>query len=125
MLIHRFFVNLAWIVALVSAIGLVIVLTTVSPDSVTNILLFYLGTFGLCLSVFTLAGFYLRRLFGSRELAEKYLSLSSRQALWFSLIVLISLLLSSYQLFSWTNAVFLLLVFVFLESYIISKNQNN
>jgi hypothetical protein len=124
MLIHRFFVNLAWIVALVSVIGLVILLTTVSPDSIKNILLFYLAVFGVCMSVFTLIGFYLRRLFGSRELVERYLSLSSRQALWFSLIVMISLLLSSYQLFSWINAIFLLLVFVFLESYLIAKKPN-
>ncbi len=125
MLLHRFFVNLTWVVLIASATSLLILILTVAPDTFRNIILFYLAILGLSLSFFTLGGFYLRRLFGQREHSERYMALSSRQGLWLSLILIISLLLSSHELFSWINAVFLGLVFIFLESYLLTKTPKN
>src|SRR3989344_5241465 len=119
MLLHKFFLNFAWVVLAASAIALVVLILGTAPDTGRNIGLFYLVILFLCMSFFTLGGFYLRQFLGQREHAQRYLALSSRQALWLSVILVVSLLLSSHELFSWINAVFLLLVFIFLESYLL------
>jgi len=125
MSLHKFLLNFAWVILAASAIGLVTLILTVAPDTGRNIGLFYLAILLLGMSFFTLGGFYLRRLLGQREHSAHYLVLSSRQALWLSLILIISLLLSSHELFSWVNAIFLALVFIFLESYLLTKTPKN
>ena len=124
MLLHRLITNFLWLLLLASAIGLTLLILTVTPDRFANIAWFYLAILTLSMSFFTLGGFYLRRMFGQREHSSRYLTLSSRQALWLSVILVVSLLLSSHQLFSWVNAAFLALVFIFLESYLLAKNPN-
>jgi len=83
---------------------------------------FYAVFLVFCFALATLSGLLFRRMFGQRELAGLYLKNSFRQALWLSLLATISLVLLSLRLFSWINSILLVLTFVFLESYLISKN---
>lgn len=75
--------------------------------------------------MFTLAGFSIRKAFGQREFVMHFLYISFRQAFWLGLLVVSSLLLSSHGLFSWLNAAFLALVFIFFESYLLTKKHDD
>ncbi|OGE87625.1 MAG: hypothetical protein A3J07_02820 [Candidatus Doudnabacteria bacterium RIFCSPLOWO2_02_FULL_49_13] len=109
------------VIALISLASLMTLMLLRVPGAWT-ILLFYLVLACFCLSTLTLVNFYIRRLLGQREFQHLYFATALRQSLWLSLIVIFSLLLSSHGLFSWINTSFLILVFVFLESYLITKN---
>lgn len=110
--------------AVIFGLSVLILINNTSPDRVGNILLFYFFVFCLLFCVFTVLAFYLRRMFGQRELQNLYLRLSAREGLWLTIIFVGSLFLLSHKFFSWLNAVLLVLIFVFLESYLLSKNNN-
>lgn len=114
-----------WLLFITSFVGGIVLLSKTRPDSFTNISLFYASVFGFCISILTIAGFSIRRVFGQRELVMRFMFVSFRQAFWLALLIIISLLLASNGLFSWLNAVFLALVFIFLESYLLTKKQDN
>jgi hypothetical protein len=86
-------------------------------------LLFYtvLLLFILCFT--TLAGFTIRRFFGSREYANQYLKISLRQGLWFGILITLLLLLKAIGLFNIASVLLLLLSMIFLESYFIYGTQ--
>ncbi len=92
-----------------------------APERFGTILFFYILSGSLVFCVTTLADFYLLKFFGQREMQSYYFRISSRQGLWLTLLFIISLFLLSRNLFSWLNALFLVLALVFLESYIITK----
>ncbi len=95
-----------------------------SPESFGSLILFY-STLGLStFCIFTLLGFYPRRLMGQREWVQRYLDLAARQGLWLTLIVLISLFLLSHSWFNWLNAALLVLTLICLEAYLIVKKEN-
>jgi hypothetical protein len=119
------FINLVLISALTaSLLGFLYVLLGTSPVNALKILFFYIALSVLTFSTLTLLGFNVRKLVGQRELSQRYFFLAARQSLWLTLIVIISLLLSSHGLFSWINALFLIFVFIFLESYLLTKLKN-
>lgn len=107
-----------------STILLIYLITQKDPDERHVLLLFFLGLFLACLSSFTLIGFALRRRFGVREYGVWHLKISLRQGLWLGSIVSITLVLSKYDLLTWWNSLLLAFIFIFLESYFISKNRN-
>jgi len=112
------------VTATVFALGLFVIINNLMPDRTGNILLFYFvfGVLVFCLGV--LAGFFLRRSFGQRELLNHYLALSARQGLWFAILLAVSLFLLSIGLFSWISGGLLVLTLVFLESYLLTKSNN-
>lgn len=108
-----------------SVIALLWLINSAAPDRAGNIMLFYALAAILMFCLATLAGFYIRRLFGQYEFSNRYYLQASRQGIWFSLLLTVSLFLLSNNLFSWMNAGFLVLTLVFLESYLITKKQQN
>jgi hypothetical protein len=118
---NRFFLILLGIAAVIGGIGLFVAVSTLSPDTGAHVFIFYLVLAFLAFSLFTLLGTYLRKLRGSREMVSMYLAVSARQAIWLTSILIISLILSSLGLFTWLNALFLILAFVFFEFYLTSK----
>ena len=96
-----------------------------TPSRSGLVLLFYVLTTLAGFAASTLIGFYLRKLIGQREFLNSYISSASRQGVWFSLILVVSLVLLSRNLFTWINASFLILTFVFFESYLLTKNNND
>lgn len=69
----------------------------------------------------------LKRLHGESAVAFHLMLPTLRQALWCSLIVVISLLLAANQLFSWFSAIVLMLFFTLLEGFLysIQKQPNH
>lgn len=108
---------------LLSSVALFLVLKFLDPySSALNILLFYLVLFVLSLSTFALTAFRVRASWGQREFAGQYFAISFRQAIWFAIIIVISLVLQAVGLLSMTSAIALILSFVFLEAYFLYKN---
>ncbi len=117
----KFTIGILRIAAVVTALGLIGLLFTSRPGGVVT-LLFYLLLGLFSLSFWTLAGFHIRKFIGQREFSDQYLNVAARQGLWLTLILVFSLVLTSFGFFSWINALFLIFVFVFLESYLLTKN---
>jgi len=109
---------------LLSAGTLLYFLNSFAPDRFGNVVLFYsvLALGGFAAS--TLLGFEIRKLFGQRELLNNYIAQASRQGVWFSLILVVSLVLVHNNFFSWINALLLVLTFIFFESYLLTKNNH-
>jgi hypothetical protein len=104
-------------------LGLFFLLTSTTPERLSDILLFYAVIAGLTFSLTTLIAFYLRKLFGRRELLNYYYKLSVRQGIWFTILVLSSLYLLTQGLFNWINTGLIILTLVFLEGYLLTKND--
>jgi hypothetical protein len=112
---------LAWVFLLASALGLTFIIAKLDPSKLTHTLLFYFDIFVLMYCLTLLAGFYMRQAFGVREFARAHMALAARQSLWFGLMLAISFLLLAFDLFTWLNAILLMLCLTFLESYFLFK----
>ena len=119
----KIYIILHSICALMLLFGLFFLINSTAPTRLGDILLFYVVSAGLTFSLTTLIGFYLRKMFGRRELISNYYSLSARQAIWFMVLVCASLFLLNQKLFTWINAGLLVLTLVFLEAYLLTKND--
>ena len=110
------------IVFAASVTGLGIILNRLDPTSSPwNVALFY-TVLGIMIFSFTFCiGFYSRRVFGIREHFRKHFIESVRQSVWFSILIVVALVLLSWGYFNWLNATFLVLALVFLESYFLFK----
>ena len=94
------------------------------PDQLPALLIFYLFSAALIFCVGTLAGLYIRKAFGQRELQNYYIKIAARQGLWLAAIFMVSLLLASFDLFSWLNATLLVLTLIFFESYLLISKKD-
>jgi hypothetical protein len=108
---------------IISLSALVFVIHSFAPDRTGNIVLFYALAGLLIFSMTSIAGFYLRRLFGQPEFSGSYAAGASRQGLWLSLILIISLILLRHNLFTWINGGLLTLTFIFFESYLLTRSS--
>jgi hypothetical protein len=101
------------------------VLWSVNPQTAgtTGLAIFY-GSLALALTgTGAVVGFFVRFIFLRYKLV-KYLVLDSfRQALLFTLLIILSLMLLSYQLFSWLNLFFLIIGLSMLELFMISYRK--
>ena len=121
----RFYLISLLVLFLLSLVALVYVFGVFSPDQTNIIVLVYVLAAVATFSATTLIGFYLRRLFGQREFLGNYASSASRQGFWLAIILVVSLLLSHNNLFTWTNAGLLVFAFIFFESYLLTKDKTN
>jgi hypothetical protein len=110
---------------IIAGAGSTITVLASSPESWGSLAIFLFLVCWLSFSVFVLLGFYLRRMFGQPELLNKYFSIAVRQGIFLALILTASLVLASQGLFSWINAMFLVLAVVFFESFLAAKNKIN
>lgn len=119
----KFYTAILAAAALVFLIALLWLTLAASPALLLNVLLFYLLFAGLVFCLSTLAGVYLRQAFGQREFLNQYLAIAMRQGLWFTILLAVSFTLLRHNLFTWINAGLLILTLVFLESYLLTKND--
>ncbi len=107
-----------------SIAAFIFIVTVLDPTgSKSAILTFYLNLFILTLSSSALLAYYLRQSFGQRELSYRHLVISFRQGLWFSLLIVVSMNLQVYGLFSALNAMFLTIALIFLEAYFVYNKK--
>jgi len=111
------------VVCLGFALGLLVLLNSLTPDRWGNVLLFYFLLCGFIFSLGTVIGFNLRRFFGQRELLNQYFRSSIRQAVWFTILVVAFMFLLSKNLFNWISGLSLVLCLIFLEAYLLTKNK--
>ncbi len=113
-------------ILLVLGLGsLILVANLLTPDKFSNVLLVYLVVALIGFAAATLGGFYIRKLFGQREFLNNYIGQASRQGIWLSIILVVSLVLTHQGLFTWINAALLVLTFIFFESYLLTKDKSN
>ena len=120
----KFYFILLFILFLVSVATLAWLLNAKSPDNLQDLIWFYALIASATFSLLTLFGFGLRRLFGQREFFGAYAVTASRQAFWLAAILVISLVMLHANLFTWLNASFLILAFIFFEFFLLSRNSN-
>lgn len=121
----KIYLILLSVLLVLGLISLVLIVNTYAPDKLSSIVLFYFLVFLTIFAAATIAGFYIRRLFGQREFLGSYASSASRQGVWLGLIFVISLLLMHNGLFTWINAALMVATFVFLESYLLTIDKSN
>lgn len=109
----------------VSLILLVWVIQNLNPEIILSLIIFYLSTALLAFCLTSIFGFYLRQFFGQRELASTHFGTSVRQAILFSVLIIVSLMLKAQNWFNAINVSLLLLSLIFLEGYFLSTKQNN
>ena len=112
MTISTLFCWLAWLM----------VLFYIDPSTTgrTGLACFYFSLFFSLLGTFSLLGLIVRLIVKRDDLPFKKVGISLRQALWFSLIVIISLSLLAENLFMWWSAAILLFAFVALEAFFLT-----
>ena len=105
--------------------GFLMVLIFISPQEIgiLTFLLFYLILALAVTGTLTIVGFLVRKLFNKNELAFEHITVSFRQALWLSLILIISLYLQSKELLAWWNAILLVLGLGLIEFFYLGNNE--
>ncbi|MFA6427931.1 MAG: hypothetical protein WCW02_00100 [Candidatus Buchananbacteria bacterium] len=86
---------------------------------------FYSSLVLALLGTFVLAGYYLRRYRQPEALPYRLVVISLRQGWWFSLVVLITLILQSQNWLTWWNVALLILALGILEFFFISFKGEN
>lgn len=110
------------VLTLGSGIGLVLIIIGLDPAaSTSNLVLFYLDLFVLVFSITFVIGYFLRQMFGARELAHKHLRQTARQSAWFGLLASVGFILLSQNFFTWWSALLFVCCLAFLESYFLFK----
>jgi hypothetical protein len=106
--------------------GFLMVILSISPNEigVLTFLLFYLILGLAIIGTLTIFGFLVRKFFNKNELAFEHIIISFRQAIWLSLILVISLYLQSQQLLAWWNAILLILGLGLIEFFYLGYNDN-
>ncbi|MBD3359915.1 MAG: hypothetical protein GF365_04390 [Candidatus Buchananbacteria bacterium] len=84
------------------------------------LLFFYLSLFLTLIGSFSVFGLFVRLIFTKEKLVLKKVIISFRQAIWFSLLIIISLHLKSLDLLAWKNIILLILAFTLLELFFMS-----
>ena len=105
--------------------GFLTVILSISPNEIgpLTFLLFYLILALAVIGTLTIIGFLIRKLFNKNELAFEHVIISFRQAIWLSLILIISLYLQSKQLLAWWNAILLILGLGLIEFFYLGHND--
>lgn len=85
---------------------------------------FYLILFLALLGTFSLVGFFVRFIFLRKAVLFRQIGRSLRQAVLFSLLITFSLLLEANRLFTWWNAIFLILGLALLEFFFLARQED-
>ncbi len=105
--------------------GFLMIIISISPREIGTLtfLLFYLILALAVTGTLTVVGFLIRKVVNKHELAFEHVIVSFRQAIWLSLILVISLYLQSKQLLTWWNEVLLILGLALIEFFYLGYNS--
>lgn len=106
------------ITALLSSVGVALVLTQINPENngTLGLLLFFPTFFLAAMSIFSLLGFWIRALFFTDAFMHQ-IAAAIRQGILLSLLANFSLVLSIVNAFNWLTGLVLVLIIVVLEVY--------
>lgn len=103
-----------------------LVLWKIDPatSGMIGLMSFFLSLFLALLGTFTLLGFAFRRSIRKDTIAFRHIGISVRQGLFFSLVLVGSLLLRSTGLYVWWSMLFLLAGFTLLEFFFLTHEHS-
>ncbi|MGE5297911.1 MAG: hypothetical protein ACM3KM_01990 [Acidobacteriaceae bacterium] len=90
-----------------------------------NLSIFYAAVLCLSIGLLTIAGFFVRQKLGVREFAAVHLKTAARQSALAGILIVCSLILQSFRLFSWLNSLILLLALISLEFYFLFNERKH
>ena len=102
-----------------------IVISSIDPETtnLVGLLLFYASLFLSVVGTSAILGFLVRFILLRQELVFRQVVRAFRQSFLFAAIVIASLILQSIQLFTWYNALFLIIGLTVLEFFLISYKR--
>lgn len=101
------------------------VVSLVDPDvgGIIGILFFY-TSLGLALTgTNSIIGLLIRSRFNRTELISRLAAISFRQALWFSLVIILAMVLQSYRMLTWWIMAIVVLALVITEFFFLSLKR--
>ena len=100
-----------------------VVLYFINPQEagIVGFLLFYCSLFVALVGTFSLLGFFLRVWFSRQEVIFRHLGISTRQSLWFSLLLVGVLIIQGAGYMRWWSVGLLVLLLIILEFFFLSK----
>lgn len=103
------------------------VTSMVNPETTNwlGFVLFYLTIFVSLSGTASLLGFMVRFNLMRKELAFQSVRIAFRQSFFFSLFIVLLLLIMSQNLFSWFNLLLLLFIFAILELFMINYHRSH
>jgi hypothetical protein len=90
-----------------------------------GMLFFYLSLMLALVGTLSIVGLFVRNLFTKDKLIFRKVVISFRQAIWFSLIIIVSLFLKSADLLIFRNIIFLIFAFALLELFFMSYKSKS
>jgi len=106
--------------------GWLLVLFFINPDttSLMGFLMFYLSLFFALTGTLALLSYLFRLIFTRINTKVEKVQISFRQAIFWSIVIVISLLLQSSRLLNWLNTLFLVSLVTFIEFLFISLKKD-
>jgi len=110
-------------VTLICWIAWLVVLFYFSPGEGNSMvfLLFYLSLFLALIGTFSLMGFFGRVWFSREQVIFRYLGVSTRQALWFSILLVGTLMMQGVDFLRWWSVLLLIIFLILLEFFFLSR----
>ncbi len=113
------------LVAAICWLSWVIVLYQIDPFSagILGFVLFYLTLFFALTSTLAIIGLIFRRWLIKNQLAIQQVAKALRQGVLFAILIIVSLILSSFDLLTWWNMVLLIAILAVLEFFFLSNEK--
>jgi len=104
-------------------IAWLVVLFYFSPDEggFITFCLFYLSLFFALIGTYSLLGFFGRVWFSKEQVIFRHLGISTRQSLWFSLLIIGTLMMQGVDFLRWWSVLLLIITLVLLEFFFLSR----
>lgn len=105
----------------------ILILLNIDP-AISNwqgFLLFYLSLFFALVSLLTLVGFFIRNKFLSNKPTFAQIGISFRHSIFFSIIIIGTLILQGMKMLNWQNALLLVAGIVILEFYFMNQEHSS
>lgn len=113
------------VASLICWLSLVTVLYCIDPTATTSVgyACFYASLFFSLLGTLSLFGLVVRLMLKREEIPYRYIGVSLRQGLWFSIFITMSLAILGQKLFSWWSIGLLLIGLIILEVFFLLRQS--
>ncbi len=105
--------------------GAVLMFMTPQSGGLLALLLFYFSLILALLGTFSFIGYLIRILLNKDDLPYKHVKVASRQAVLFTILLVVALLLQSQRFLTWWNLTVLIVLLGFVELFSISYQKYN
>lgn len=122
MTLKKYLIGIA-VSTVLTFVAFMLVLFYVDPfdTGIVGFVGFYASLFFTIIGAFTIIGFYLRIWSSGNEVVYAHVAPSFRQAIFLAIIIIGSLLLQSFRLLTWWDAILFVLSIVLLEFFFMSR----